>query len=172
MRIALILMLVIIPCVSITQVIKFPPTDSTSDPTRRYLIKWKEATDSSKHSLILRNLKNGQWRKILEFGRHSDFLWAPDGNAFAIIDWVGSNCSEAWIGFPNDSSRHVNLEYHSPQVEKNDHVYYEILSWHNSSSVLLKIKGYGEHDPKGFEKYFEADLQGHLKEIEPRSRKK
>jgi hypothetical protein len=165
MRLASLLMLVIIPYVLIAQIVKFPRTNAAIDPSKRFKVVWKEATDTSDHYLILRDLKSRRWRKIVDFGRSVDFLWAPDGNSFAITNWVGSNCSEAWIGFPKDSSKHVNLEYNSPQVSENHHVYYEILRWRNSSSVLLKIWGYGEHDPDGFEKYFEADLQGRLKEV-------
>ena len=165
MKIALLLILFIIPSVSIAQTVKFPPTDSTIDPTKRFLVECKEATDSSNHFLILKDLKNGKRRKVLEFERHLDFSWAPDGNAFAVTDWGGSDFSSAWIGFPSDSSKQIKLEYDSPQVKENHHVYFEVLRWQNPSSTLLKVSGYGEHDSNGFEKYFNANLQGQLKEV-------
>ena len=155
----------------IPQKVSFPRTKSSTDPSKRYSVIWKEATDSTEHILLLKNLKTGYTRPLTKFARHVDFFWAPDGNAFAVTDAGGSNFSTAWVGFPLDSSRTISLDMDSPESKENDHVYFEVTRWRNSATLLFKVRGYGEHDPKGFEKYFEYTLNGKISEIKHRQNK-
>ncbi|HMD14259.1 MAG TPA: hypothetical protein VKI62_06515, partial [Bacteroidota bacterium] len=98
-------------------------------------------------------------------GRHIEFFWSPDGNAFAITDYGGSNFSDGWVGFPHDSSRTIKLNVSSPESKQNDHVYFKVLRWRGPTLLEFKVEGYGEHDPKGFEKYYECSVNGKIKEI-------
>src|ERR1041385_1117220 len=148
----------------IGQKVSFPSAVSSTDPSKRYSVVWSEATDSTDHLLVLHDLKTGKIRQLLKFSRHADFFWAPDGNAFAVTNWGGSDFSEAWIGFPQDSTRIIRLNMSSPETEKNHHVFFEVVRWRSNSSLLFKVNG-GEHDPNGFEKFYTCKLDGKINEF-------
>jgi hypothetical protein len=154
-----------LPSELIAQKVSFPGTNSSTDPNKRFSVVWIEATDSTEHSLLLKDLKTGYTRSLTKLARHLDFYWAPNGDAFAVTDFGGSDFSNAWVGFPKDSSRIVNLSVDSPESKENDHVYVEVVGWHNSKTVSFKMSGYGKHDPNGYEKYYEYSISGKTTEI-------
>ena len=155
----------LIPGFSFAQRVSFPGPEHSVDPTKRFEVIWIEGTDTTEHQIVFKDLGTGASKKLFAFARHIDFFWAPDGNAFAVTNWGGSNNSTAWIGFSTDPSKTVRLEPDSARVNGNRHAYVEVLHWMDNTRLLLKASGYGENDPGGFDDYFESDVRGNWKEV-------
>ncbi len=143
--------------------VSFPGISEAPDPSGRYSIIW---SDSSPHELIFKNLKSAKSRHLLTFNRHIDVLWSPDGNAFALTDWGGSDYSEVLIYSSARIGKSVNLRHVLkktlgllPEVQKNHHVYFEALDWSEPWWLRFKIHGYGDYSPAGFDKFFKYNLK-------------
>ena len=79
----------------------YPGDRSLADPTGRWSVEWREATDKEPHRLLLRDLQNRRLSPLIEFNRGVDVLWAPDGNALAITDHGGSDYSVICVVRPH-----------------------------------------------------------------------
>lgn len=143
--------------------VSFPGTSEAPDPSGRYSIIW---VDSKPHDLFFKNLKTDKRRHLFTFNRHLDVLWSPDGNAFAITDWGGSDYSEVLVYSPASLNKPINLQEvlkrsfgSLPEVQKNHHVYFEALDWSVPWLLRFKIHGYGDYSPGGFDLFFNYKLK-------------
>jgi len=151
-----------VPVAAVSKV-SFPGTSKAPDPTGRYTITW---ADSSPHELFFKAIKKGNQQHFLSFTRHVDVFWSPDGNAFAVTDWGGSDYSDAVIYLPEEINKPINLKDALkktfgglPEIERNHHVYFEVLDWATPEILTFKVHGYGDFNPDGFEKVFDFNLK-------------
>jgi hypothetical protein len=143
--------------------VSFPGTSEAPDPSGRYSIIWSY---SKRHDLFFKNLKTDKQHHLLTFNRHVDMLWSPDGNAFAITDWGGSDYSEVLVYSTVRLNKPINLQdvlkksFGSlPEVQKNHHVYFEALDWSEPWLLRFKVHGYGDYSPGGFDILFKYKLK-------------
>ena len=148
------------------------------DPSGLYAVTWKRGEDAGgkPHRLFLKNLGTGRLSKLLDFYRQADVLWAPNGRFVAVTDWTGSNVSQILLFSPgrkkvvdlaDELDRSLGI---LPEISGNDHVYFEALSWDGSQKLLFKVFGHGEHDRNGFERTFEYNVSGVVREAKCRNR--
>jgi hypothetical protein len=153
--------------------VTFPGHDRAADPTGRFEVVYRELpldSENGPHELSLRNVRNGELTQLLVFGRHASVLWAPDGSALSITDYGGSNFSDISVFLtsgnpvPIDIGVEMSRSFGSvPEREKNDHVYLEAVRWQNARTLRFRLRGYGDHDPGGFERFFDYQLKGQVR---------
>ncbi len=161
---ALILLAVLVaPVAAASSKVSFPGLPEAPDPTGRYAVVW---SDAEPHALLFKDIRKGKLSDLLTFDRHVDVFWSPDGNAFAITDWGGSNYSEAFIYFPTELKAAIDLQDVIkntfgivPEIAQNDHVYFEVLGWITPDKLKFKVHGYGDFNRHGFTKRYEYNLK-------------
>ena len=138
----------------------------------RYTVIYNTRTDSGQ-AVFLEDFWTGDITELLKFDRAVDILWAPDGNTLAIRDWMTREASTIWIVEPRRPSELLDLRVVSrqflgndPMTTKNEPVYYEALRWKSPRILVFKISGRGNHDPAGFEDFFEYGLGGTVSRID------
>jgi len=152
-------------------------------PSGHYAVTWKQggSTEEEPNQLFLKNLSSGRVTKILEFHRQVNILWAPNGRFVAVTDWTGSNVSQVLL-FQPGKKKVINLAdclHHSlgkqPDISKSVHVYFEAISWKGPKKLLFKVFGdaqdSGDSGLRGFEHYFEFDISGMVRKVEPENDK-
>ena len=138
----------------------FPGPGRCSSPDGRYSIVCKEASATEAHRLVLKNRASGTSSLIHSFNRHVSVLWAPDSRHFAITDWVGSDGSNVVVMAGAAPSTPIVLNPAriraggSIQLAEDHHLYVEASRWLSGQELLLRVHGYGEVHPNGFERFF------------------
>ncbi len=138
----------------------------TSPDGRYVLLNIDNETDNQvqylgdNHALYLIDLKFARLRKVHAYGRSVVVSWSPRGSAFYINDRTGSNSSNVIfylvsIGKAINLSEEFRQRVTQKSVERNHHVYFEATEWLTENTVKLKIHGYGDVDPNGFELWYE-----------------
>ena len=142
--------------------VSFPGTSEAPDPTGRYSVLWFE---DSPHELFFKDLKTGQNSSLLVFNRWVDVFWSPDGNAFAITDHSGSSESSVLVTRTDGTLHLLNLEdvfvrsFGKPdEIYENGHIYFEVLEWINSTTLLFKIQAHDAHPDRNYKATFRYKL--------------
>ena len=151
--------------------VAFPGTSEAPDPTGRYSVLWLE---DSPHKLFFKDLKTGQSSSLLVFNRWVEVLWSPDGNAFAITDHSGSSESSVLVTRTGGPLNLLNLgdvfakSFGKPdEIYENGHIYFEVLEWINSTTLLFTIEAYDAHPDRGYKATFRYTLgNGITKEVD------
>ena len=153
--------------------VNFPGAAQALDPTGRYAVVWvapdAHATDGGQQELLLRIEASGVKRHLLSFRRSATVFWAPGGNALAIKDRLGRDRSTVLVFFPDkpgvtDLDAELMKAFSPlPERTENHHVYLEVVRWLGPKSLRVRLRGYGEHDPEGFDELFDYELGGRLK---------
>ena len=166
---ALLLLAAGVPVAEVT----FPNHDHAADPTGRRDVVYRELDYESgqdPHELSLLDLRSGERRRLLTFGRHAAVLWSSDGNSLAITDWGGSDVSTVYVFLAESTQGPVDLDEELtrtfgplPELKKNHHVYLEAVRWQNSRTLRFRLSGYGDHDQNGFDELFDYSLGGKIR---------
>jgi hypothetical protein len=148
--------------------VQFPGPAHAPDPSGRYDVVYRELpteAPENRHELSLRDTAGGQQRRLLTFGRSAAVLWAPDGNAVAITNWLGSNVSEVTVFFSAGTPHPIDIDDELsrafgalPERYQNDHVYVEAVRWLSARTLRFRLWGHGDHNPKGFNELFDFPL--------------
>ena len=140
------------------------------DPTGRWIVQFREASRGQSHELLIKNLSNGQLRKILEFQRHADAAWSPGGHALAITDHAGSNESTLWVVTGPNFQRVVNIEDQLrtslgelPEIYNNGHRYFEAVRWIGTNNLLFRVRAYDSEPGKEYRATFRYQLGGRVR---------
>ena len=151
----------------------FPSPRSTSrSPDGQHVIHNVDYnTKEPYHRLLLEDTKTHTTRKLLTYERWVDVFWSPSGAEVMVDDHGGSDFENTYIYSVQDTSHRVDIgeefRRQNPSgrllFKKNDHVYVDGLGWVNETTVKIRLWGYGEHDPKGFERLLEYKLNGGIK---------
>jgi hypothetical protein len=96
-------------------------------------------------------------------------VWSPDGNAVAVTDGGGSDFSTVVVFLADHTQEPIDVGAELtrvlgalPERDLNHHVYLEAVRWQNPRTLRFKVRGYGDHDPKGFEELFDYQLGGRV----------
>jgi hypothetical protein len=120
-------------------------------------------------SLLLRVEATGAQRPLLAFGRSASVFWAPDGNALAVTDRRGSARSIVLLFLPDkpgvtDLDAELAKAFSPlPERAENSHVYLEVVRWLGPKTLRVRLRGYGERDPDGFDELFDYELGGRFR---------
>jgi hypothetical protein len=144
---------------------KFPGINEFIDPTSRWSIEWKEATETKGHELRFKNLENGKVLHLLWFDRSVNFLWSPDGNSFAITDYAGSSESFIWVGQSHTPESLINLEQifiksqgQAKIIYENGHRYFEAIDWITPTVLRFSVKAHDAHKGEGYDGVFYYEI--------------
>jgi len=99
--------------------------------------------------------------EVLSFSRHVSVGWGPTGEAFFVTDYAGSDFSRCLVfvlrgASPERRDLSEALRISSlvpPKTLTNHHVFCEVVRWLNDDELLIRLRGYGEADPRGFSNY-------------------
>ena len=123
------------------------------------------------YDLFVRDRATGTHRILERFSRAADLLWSPDSAHLAVTFWGSSSDASIVVYSMNPlvGARHLgsaasasNLAPYLdrlPEARKNDHVYFQALSWQGAATLRVRIFGHGDNDPKGFAKCFDVSLR-------------
>jgi hypothetical protein len=122
------------------------------------------------HALYLVDLKVPSVKRVHAYGRSASVRWSPKGSAFFINDRTGSNSSNVIVfvlarGTALDISKELKKRVQHKSITGNDHVYLEATEWLAENIVKIKVHGYGDVDPKGFELWYEYVIGGPLRHV-------
>jgi len=84
-----------------------------------------------------------------------DVLWAPDGAAFAINEWIGDGIAVLTVVEtrpPNHSYLLNELVPQDAHVTDNEQVWVEGQRWVDPRHLELRVRSRGKRDPEGFER--------------------
>jgi hypothetical protein len=152
---------------------EFPgPRAAAISPDGRYAVENVDSDKEPHHTLMLRNLETGTVRLLYSYPRHVSVLWSPNGQKLAVNDYAGSNFSKSLIFFVDQRGSAVDVRAKLFEflkdagarraVSGNDHVYVVVLGWRGNDAVKVRVRGYGNVDPKGFTQFYWYTLGGSL----------
>lgn len=160
-----------IPDVFSADKVSFPGPPYSADPIERYVIEWqKPSSGDTLNRLFLKNIRTAEKRELQTFDQKADVFWAPDGNAVAVTDWNGINTTDIAIYFPDrpDSTIQVQEAFARSSNKfkfiRQNQIYFEIVGWHNNNLLYFKAWGQRDNNPDMFEKYYECNTNGRVKE--------
>jgi hypothetical protein len=160
------------PCPTVTNVlpVSFPMHSRAVSPDGRYVIVGVDSNSEPHHKVFLKDVVLKTRRKIFDYNRNIVLLWANDSKSFAVTDYVGSNTSQCSVFSVDETVRPIQLlDNLLPALSKpareqlkrqlsSDHVYVEASAWTAPEVLTVKISGYGEANPKGFEQFYSVQL--------------
>lgn len=103
-------------------------------------------------------------------------LWNPDSRSFALTDYAGSDYSLCGIIYVDEKVPTIEvwgdlLKRVTPGerkiMEENHHVYIEATSWEGTTTLKVKIDGYGDLNPGGFRRFYSYDIRGGIRREKP-----
>ena|SRR6266851_3869392 len=137
--------------------ILFPETRHTSiDPSHRYEVSWREATNEQPHQLTFRKIPAGSKTLVRNFDRSVEVLWSPSGNSFLVTDHEGSDSSRVYVYNSSVPNTPHELRAELPTsvaraLAESHHAYLPASKWLDDSAVLLRAHGYGDTQRRGFD---------------------
>ncbi|HUJ80116.1 MAG TPA: hypothetical protein VLY45_07370 [Nitrospiria bacterium] len=155
----------------------FPGDMESRDPQGRYLVFYNALTPDSdeNHDLLLKELRTGNIRLLYTFDRNVSLLWAPDGGALALTDWTADDQSDVLVALPEPSITLFDLSKVTQEslgdvsiLDDNDHLSFEAVRWLNPTTLLFRIHGHGNQNPKGSEEFFVYRLGGQVSMASPK----
>ena len=163
----------------------FPESRELHSPDGRYVIRNLDANPAPQqfsgvfHSLILEERATGRSRKLCDYVRRVAVAWSA-GNRVIVTDYTNQKNSRALVFAADDSFEPVvvdkrNLEAMLPPLQRgylsgNDHVFVEASSL-KGDALVLRVWGYGAHNPKGFRLICQYDLAHSIVSCEEGSRR-
>jgi hypothetical protein len=151
--------------------VSFPGSAEAKDPTGRFTVVAvaADARGATGYDLRLRVEKTGATRALVSFVRSALVFWSPDGNALAVTDRRSGERSTVLLFHPErPGTLDLDAELAKtlgplPERDRNGHVYLEVVRWLNAKTLRVRLRGYGEHDPEGFDELFDYDLGGRFR---------
>jgi len=144
----------------------YPGADSSKDPTGRWSIEYREPTLGSPHRLFLKDIKSGRVSTLLEFNRHVECLWSPDGDALAITDYGDSNGSSVVVFRSRQPAKPIDVEQsllaqigRIPSLYENGHRYFEAFRWLATDKLEFRVHAHDAGPGEEYRGVFEFDLR-------------
>jgi hypothetical protein len=129
------------------------------------------ADDAGEYDFFVRDRRTGTDRVLDRFSRAADVQWSPDSRHLAVTFWNSSSHATLVVYSMNRAGRPLRLGHELaadldqvPEVVKNDHVYFQAVSWRGVAVLRVRVFGHGDRDPKGFAKCFGVACPPHLNE--------
>jgi hypothetical protein len=132
-------------------------------------LHWDEPDASGvEHTLFLVDRTTNRVIEVLSFERSISIEWAPSGQAFSVTDHAGSDSSACLVFVLRDGDNPAKYDL-SERLEQsglvparvwtNHHLYCEVLTWRDAEVLSLRLWGYGDADPKGFDRRYDYSLK-------------
>jgi len=148
----------------------FPgPTHEVVSPDGRRVVLWEEPEPGDQqytHRLRVGVPGSRDSRVVMEFFRRATVEWSPSSRYLAITCWCGSDFAAVTIidvedpGHRLDAGPELQRRVGHLAVLDNHHAYIEAIGWITPSRVELRLWGYGEPNPKGFERHYSFPVRG------------
>jgi hypothetical protein len=145
---------------AVASVVLFPGSESAPSPNGHFLLQYRAPEPGvAAHRLFLAPLPSGASSLVYSFNRHASVLWAPDSSHFAITDWNGSDEARVIVMSAAAPTASVVLDPAriraggSIELAPDHHLYVEASRWLSEQELLLRVHGYGQAHPKGFERF-------------------
>jgi hypothetical protein len=150
--------------------ILFPgPVEKFPSPDGRHMVLWEKPRPGDEeytHRLRLGARGSPASRVVMEFFRHAMVEWSPSSRYFVVTCWCGSNFAAVTLfdiedpGHPLDVGGELQRRVGHLVVLDNHHSYVEAMRWSEPSKLELRLWGYGEQNPEGFERRYAFPLTG------------
>lgn len=151
----------------------FPDQQELLSPDGRYVIRSEDPErvpseiTGTFHTLYVEECATGRRRKLYDYVRRAAAAWA-NSEDIIITDYVANRTARVLVFSLKDTepvavidrehlARQLPSEL-SGHLQKNDHVYLEVLRL-ESQTVVLRVWGYGSLDPGGFGLNCRYDLE-------------
>jgi hypothetical protein len=148
----------------------FPGTEhEVASPDGVHAIVWAEprANDPQfKHHLLMLDRRTNRTSPLMPFFRHVRVEWAPAGRYVAVTCACGSDFSDVSVfdtehpGKGLAVAKELQRRVGRIRVLDNHHAYVEALGWLDDAALRIRVWGYGERSPKGFDWQYVFDLGG------------
>lgn len=156
-----------------TKPLTFPGhINKLASPNKRYVLVNIDSETQPYHRLVLRDLASGKEQLLRTYARHISVAWSPSGESFFVNDYGGSDFSDCYLYSPANEDKPMSIKEALKEqfggdghLWKNHHVYIECRRWLNATEVLVRIKGYGDVDPSGFEACYSYSRKGSFKPV-------
>lgn len=123
----------------------FPGPDSShTDPTGRFSVLWREASDSFPHQLLI-TAGTAAPHLLLSFARSVDGAWSPESRYLALTDHASSTDSEVIIWDLARLARVVTIPSDSEPIPglppgPFDRIYATALGWSAPTTLRLRVR--------------------------------
>jgi hypothetical protein len=140
-----------------------------ASPAGRHVVIWEEPRPGDReytHRLWLGTQGAGDGQVVMEFFRHATVEWSASGRYFVVTCWCGSDFAAVSLfdvddpKHPLDVGQELQRRVGHLAVLDNHHAYVEAMGWSTGSSLELRLWGYGEEHPGGFERRYNFPLTG------------
>ena len=156
--------------ISVAVVGGFPgPATKLASPTGMHAIIWEAPRPSDPdftHHLLLEDRPSGRRTPLMPFVRNVHVEWSPSGQYVAITCRCGSDFSDVHVfdvahpekdlGVKEELQRRVG----TLAVLRNHHAYVESAGWLDRTTLSIRLWGYGNENPKGFERRYAFAVNG------------
>lgn len=137
------------------------------DPTGRWFIDCRESVSTeTPHRLFLEDRQTGHVSLLLEFNRHVDALWAPDGAAVAITNYSDGSESEVYVFHADRPTTPIDIAHalvaslgEIPSLFENGHRYFEAHRWLTSSTLEFRVHAHDARPGVEYKGEFVFDLR-------------
>lgn len=148
----------------------FPEKTQAPSPDGRYVIVGVNSESSPHHRVFLEDRVRKTRRKLFNYDRNIVLLWHYNSKWFAVTDNFASDGSRCTIFSVDKKIRPMPVLdllfralYPSSRDDlktflSNHHAYVEAVAWDGPMILKVKVSGYGDANPGGFTKFYEAQL--------------
>jgi hypothetical protein len=149
--------------------VAFPKAREAKDPTGRFTVVSTPAGNAGTgFELRLEGAAAGTPRALRSFVGTAVVFWSPDGKALAVTD-RRADLAKAWLFYP-DRPGEIDLDAELvkslgplPERTGNQHVFLEVVRWLDARKLRLRLRGWGRHDPEGFDELFDYEIGGRFR---------
>lgn len=143
---------------------KFPgDVTSINSPDNNFSIHSEDYDEEPNHSLFFKYEQTGIEKKILDFRRHADISWAPDSKYFFVNDYLGSDFTNCIvIALPELKKINIMPILKTLPIEEgifdSHHLHVTCEAWRNDGYINVRLTGYGDQNPSGFDYGYLVDF--------------
>jgi hypothetical protein len=148
----------------------FPGSNTRlASPDGFHVVVWEAPRTSDPafpHHLWLEDLRSGQRLRLMPFTRHVTVEWSPSGRHLAVTCHRGSDFSDIVVFDVERPAKGASVRKELQRrvgrlrVLKNHHAYVEATRWLDDASLEIRLWGYGDQNPKGFDWVYIFELAG------------
>ncbi|HTY42580.1 MAG TPA: hypothetical protein VMH79_11970 [Thermoanaerobaculia bacterium] len=149
--------------------VTFPGAAEAKDPNGRYRVVFVVPPAGQNAKLALEDSKTGISTPLLTIGRAATVFWSPDGGALAVTDRKSASSSTVLLATPGQPGltdlAAVLARTLGPLPEQtgNRNVHLEVVRWLDARKLRVRLRGFGERDPGGFDELFDYELSGRFR---------
>jgi len=153
----------------------FPGTDhEVMSPDGVHSVVWEEPRVNDPeftHHLLMHDKRTSRSIPLMPFIRNVRVEWTPSGRYVAVTCRCGSDFSDVSVfdavhpGKGVAVTKELQRRLGRILVLDNHHAYVETLGWLDDTALRIRVWGYGERNPKGFEWEYVFELGGGARRV-------